>query len=212
MLFNLIEALTGLTFDFPATDNNTVIAGTIHKTGSQITREFDRVAFVELKKDDDLYVETDKRKDLVIAIGPWRKLAFVDMGAGSGVGEVLKGKMKKMENSQIGNMALVSAAGDGLFNALMSAVEDKEKAEKDKKSEPTADSSSGSEKPAKQPQRRPKSKPEPTADDYFGSEKPAKQPQRRRKFDPKSQEVPQPRRKSAAFVDLSNVDDEDDDD
>lgn len=207
MLFNLVDTLTRpVPYGFPATDDNTVTAGTIHKTGSKITKEFDKVVFVELKKDPTLYIETDKRKDLVIAIGPSRQLAFVDMGTGSGVGE----ELKKMEHFQSGNVTIVAASGDSLFKDLIGTVEDEE--EEAKKKKPTADNSSDSEKPAKQPQRRPKSKPEPTADDYFGSEKPAKQPQRRRKFDPKSQEVPQPRRKSAAFVDLSNIDDEDEDD
>lgn len=206
MLFNLVDTLTRpVPYGFPATDDNTVTAGTIHKTGSKITKEFDKVVFVELKKDPTLYIETDKRKDLVIAIGPSRQLAFVDMGTGSGVGE----ELKKMEHFQSGNVTIVAASGDSLFKDLIGTVDDAaEEAKKQKK--PTADNSSGPEKPAKQPQRRPKSKPEPTADDYFDSEKPAKQPQRRRKFDPKSQEVPQPRRKSAAFVDLSNIDDEDD--
>lgn len=208
MLFNLIDTLTRpVPYGFPATDDNTVTAGTIHKTGSKITKEFEKVVFVELKKDPTLYIETDKRKDLVIAIGPSRQLAFVDMGAGSGVGEVVK----TMEHFQSGNVTIVAASGDSVFKDLIGTVEDEEEEDK-KKKKPTADNSSDSEKPAKKPQRRPKSKPEPTADDYFDSEKPAKKPQRHRKFDPKSQEVPQPRRKSAAFVDLSNIDDEDEDD
>ncbi len=194
MLFNLIETLTRpVPYGFPATDDNTVTAGTIHKTGSKITKEFDKVVFVELKKDPTLYIETDKRKDLVIAIGPSRQLAFVDMGTGSGVGEVLK----TMERFQSGNVTIVAAPGDSIFKDLMGTVEDEE--EKAKK---LTDDSSGSEKPAKQPQRRPKSKL--TADDSSGSEKPAKQPQRH----PKSKPEPKPE----LFVDLSGIDDEEDDD
>lgn len=205
MLFNLIDSLTRpVLYGFPATDDNTVTAGMVHKTGSKITQEFDKVVFVELKKDPALFIEINKRKDLVIAIGPWRQLAFVDNNAGSGLGEVLE----TMEHFQKENVTIVAAAGDSVFKDLMGTVEDEE--EKAKK--PTADDSSSSEKPTRQPQRRPKS--EPTADDSSGSKKPIiKWPKRRHKIDPKSSdEIPQPRRKSAAFVDLSGIEDEDDDD
>ena len=209
MLFNLIDTLTRpVPYGFPATDDNTVTVGMIHKTGSKITREFDKVVFVELKKDPSLFIEINKKKDLVIAIGPWRQLAFVDNNAGSGVGEVLE----TMEHFQRENVTIVAASGDSVFKDLIGTVEDEEEEAK-KQKEPTADSSSGSEKLTRQPQRRPKSKPEPTTDDYFGSEKPVKWPKRRPKIDHQSrEEIPQPRRKSAAFVDLSGVDDEEDDD
>ena len=127
MLFNLIDTLTRpVPYGFPATDDNTVTAGTIHKTGSKITKEFEKVVFVELKKDPTLYIETDKRKDLVIAIGPSRQLAFVDMGAGSGVGEVVK----TMEHFQSGNVTIVAASGDSVFKDLIGTVEDEEEEEK----------------------------------------------------------------------------------
>lgn len=176
MLFNLVDNLMRpVPYGFPATDDNTVVAGTIHKTGSKITKEYDKVVFVELKKEASLYIETDKRKDLVIAIGPWRQLAFVDMGAGSGVGDVVK----TMEHFQSGNVTIVAAPGDSVFKDLIGTVEDEE--EKAKKS--TADNSSSSEKPTKQPQRRHKSKPE-----------------------------PEPKPEPELLVDLSGIEDEDDDD
>lgn len=178
MLLNLISLICApVSYGFPSGKDNTVKKDSSPDGKSKITKELDKVTFVELRKNAAFYMEVDADKDVVVAIGPWRMLAFIDNGAGSGIDETLR----KMQHSEIGNLILVSAPGDGLFKDLMGTVEDEEEKAK-KKPEPTANNPSDPEKPAKQPQRRPKSKPE-----------------------------PEPKPEPATFVDLAGIDDEDDD-
>lgn len=133
MLLNLITLICApVSYGFPSSKDNTVKKDSSPDGKSKITKELDKVTFVELRKNAAFYMEVDGNKDVVVAIGPWRQLAFIDNGAGSGVDETLR----KMEHSEIGNLILVSAPGDGLFKDIMGSCEDDEEKEKAAESKP----------------------------------------------------------------------------
>lgn len=133
LLLNLINLICApVSYGFPSGKDNTVKKDSSPDGKSKITKELDKVTFVELRKNPAFYMEVDENKDVVVAIGPWRQLAFIDNGAGSGVDETLR----KMEHSEIGNLILVAAPGDGLFKDIMGSCEDDEEKAKAAKPKP----------------------------------------------------------------------------
>lgn len=135
MLFNLINLICSpVSYGFDPGKENTIKKDSSPDGGkSTICKELNKVTFVELRKNAAFYMEVDDNKDVVISVGPWRMLAFIDNGAGSGVDKRLR-QMKVY--SEIGNLILVPASGDDLFNRIKELCENDEKMEKTAEPEP----------------------------------------------------------------------------